>query len=117
MSYLDPTEPWPGHGRPEARAALKDAAKAGWHFRPSSGHIFGTLKCSAIGQAGACTLPVFSTSGPADGSATAKKIRSMLRKCPHKTGADDEPVEEQSLSDAEITQSVVALVTAVDGLD
>src|SRR3546814_3526573 len=41
----------------------------------------------------------------------------MLRKCPHKTGADDEPVEEQSLSDAEITQSVVALVTAVDGLD
>src|SRR3546814_2583740 len=41
----------------------------------------------------------------------------MLRKCPHRTGADDGPVEEQSLSDAEITQSVVALVTAVDGLD
>lgn len=34
----------------------------------------------------ACKVPVFSTSGPEDGSETARAIRDALRKCPHDRG-------------------------------
>jgi hypothetical protein len=116
--YLDPKERWPTHSRPEARAALREAAAAGWHLRKSAGHIFGTIKCPAIGQSGACTMPVYSTSGPADGSETAKAIRKVLRNCPHQTGTPPEEADAvRALTDEEIERQVERLLRAVDGLN
>lgn len=59
---------------------------AGWWFRPSSGHAFGRLRCMPPDQDpdnAACKIPVWSSSGPADGSETARAIRDAVRKCPH----------------------------------
>lgn len=104
------------HGRPLARAALSEAAAAGWHLRKSDGHPFGVIRCPAIGQPGACRVLVHSTSGPADGSETAKAIRKALRSCPHQPGAEPEVDELDSLTDAKIERRVEGLLGAVDGL-
>ncbi len=70
-----------------AAAALEEARANGWWFKPAarSGHAFGRLRCSHPGSRpeNACTVAVYSTSGPADGSETARNIREALRKCPH----------------------------------
>lgn len=116
--WLGPLEPWPRHPRPLARAALRDAAAAGWHLRKSNGHSFGTLKCPAKGTPGACTVVVFSTSGAADGSETAREIRKALRACPHRNDIEHAQQDaEAELSDEVIEARVRRLLEAVDGLD
>lgn len=81
--HLGPIDKWPTHSRPLARAALQEARATGWWFRPSSGHAFGRLRCSAPGEGEACVVPIYSTSGPEDGSETARAIQDAIRKCPH----------------------------------
>ena len=84
--YLAPGDQWPLHSRPLARAALEEARAAGWWFRPSEGHTFGRLRCMPPEQdreKDACKVPVYSTSGPRDGSETARAIRDAVRKCGH----------------------------------
>lgn len=81
MDYLPPAERWPRHPRPMAAAAIEEARAAGWWFKPASGHAFGRLRCKQQGEG--CVVPVYSTSGPADGSDTARVILSAVRKCPH----------------------------------
>lgn len=81
-------ERWPPHPRPLARLALAKAKAAGWVFKPSggSGHIFGSLRCrepQGLDPAEVCKVPVYSTSGPADGSTTARVIENAIRQCPH----------------------------------
>ncbi len=88
MAHLSPADAWPRHQRPQAAAALEEARLAGWWFRPSDGHIFGRLRCRPPAPGGmtdddACKVPIFSTSGPADGSETARVIREAVRKCSH----------------------------------
>lgn len=82
MSYLPPSATWPEHPRPLAREALNEARRAGWWLKQGS-HDFGVLLCGEPGSEERCKIPVFSTSGPADGSETAKNIRRGLKKCPH----------------------------------
>ena len=116
--YLGPDETWPKHSRKLARAALREAADASWHLKKSDGHIFGTIRCPAVDQDAACRKPVYSTSGPADGSETAKKIREALRKCPHQpVDRTDDGDALGSMSDEEIQVRVERLLLAVDGLD
>lgn len=116
--FLGHRETWPTHSRPLAREALRHAQKAGWLFRPSEGHTFGTLKCSEAD--GACRVVVYSTSGAADGSTTAKHIKQTMRRCPHarpgstETDSNDERSETTS---AEMEWQVRRLIEAVDGLD
>lgn len=84
--FLAPRDKWPRHPRPLARAALEEARASGWWFRPSEGHNFGRLRCIPPEQDPghvACAVPIFSTSGPADGSETARAIRDAVRKCGH----------------------------------
>lgn len=85
--YLGPTEAWLRHPRPQARAALEEARDAGWWFEHSEkGHAFGRLRCMPPDRdpdGTACKVMVFSTSGAADGSETARVIRDAVRKCPH----------------------------------
>lgn len=116
VTYLSPNEPWPSHPRPEARAALKEAAAAGWYFRKLSNHAFGMIKCAAMGDPGACSLQVFSTSGPFDGSETAKVIRRKLRACPHQALPDEAEVLPDQ-SDEDLERCVRALLQAAAGLD
>jgi hypothetical protein len=45
----------------------------------------------------ACKVPVYSTSGPEDGSETARAIRDALRKCPHdRNSQGSEPLTPES---------------------
>lgn len=93
----------------------------GWSFRKSSGHTFGTLKCCDLGSPGACKVVVNSTSGPADGSETAKEIRRGLRACPHTQGDAEaadipEPAKNHD-SDEVLTARVERLIVAVRSLD
>lgn len=116
--YLGPRDTWPTHSRPEARDALAEAARAGWSFRKSAGHAFGRIACPAQGTPEACMVVIFSTSGPADGSETAKAIRRGLRKCPHHAEPDAaESAEEEVLSEAAIVRRVEHLLEVVDGLE
>lgn len=114
MTYLDPTEPWPAHSRPEAQKALKEAAGAGWYFTKLSNHAFGRIKCSVTTGADSCSLIVYSTSGPVDGSATAKNIRQALRKCHHHR--EPEAGDEPDLADDELERNVTRLLQAAAGL-
>jgi hypothetical protein len=85
--FLGPTDRWPTHSRPLARAALEEARAAGWYFGPSTrGHSFGRLRCLLPEDdldGDACWVAVFSTSGSADGSDTARVIHDAMRKCRH----------------------------------
>lgn len=72
------------HPRPQAQQALKRARKAGFYLRPSKDHTFGFLGCgckdSSVPE---CRESVLKTSGPKDGSVTARYIDDLVRKCPH----------------------------------
>ncbi|MCC5952047.1 MAG: hypothetical protein JJU45_08115 [Acidimicrobiia bacterium] len=115
--YLGPDEPWPKHSRPEAREALDEASDAGWSFRKSAGHAFGRITCPAKGSPDACIVVVFSTSGPADGSETAKAIRRGLRKCRHAPKSElADAADEERLSDATIIRRVEQLLRVANGL-
>lgn len=93
--YLGPEETWPPHPRPEARAALAKAREAGWWFKPATGHTFGRLRCRRPAEddpnSPSHKVPIFSSSGTADGSATARKILDALRACDHHAAAGGEP--------------------------
>jgi hypothetical protein len=84
--YLAPTDSWPRHPRPAARVALSEARAKGWWLEPVAGHAFGRLRCAPPGgdsPSDACVMLVWSTSGPRDGSDTARHILDGLRKCTH----------------------------------
>ena len=123
MKYLPPTDSWPNHSRPLASAALEDARKAGWWFGPSgrSGHAFGRLRCRPPHldeDDTACWVFVWSTSGSADGSDTARAIRDAIRKCPHKReSVDQQPDAEASsrLASGKLAQ-VAALIESAEAL-
>jgi hypothetical protein len=88
--YIGKEKDWPRHSRAEARGALAEARAQGWVFKSGSGHSFGRLRCHRPEDPrvdDACKVPIYSTSGSADGSATAEVIRAALRKCPHRLGA------------------------------
>lgn len=115
-SFLDSSQEWPSHSRPLAREALRQARKAGWLFRPNEGHTFGTLKCSNTD--GACRLAIYSTSGPADGSMTAKSIKQVLRRCSHQRHDEiDAHTPEPQSTVTEIEWKVRRLLNAIEGLD
>lgn len=100
-----------------AREALRDAARAGWSFRKGSDHSFGRLACCAVGQPGACKTVVYSTSGPADGSATAREIRRALRSCPHQLDQEGPGLELPTMTnDEELEARIERLTEAADGL-
>lgn len=120
--YLSPIQHWPKHPRPQARAALEEARAAGWSFRPSAGHTFGRLRClppERDPESEACKVPLYSTSGSADGSDTARVIRDAVRKCPHDRGpqAENEPSPEVAarLAAGQLAQ-IQALVEAMESL-
>lgn len=113
--YLGAHEPWRRHPRPEAQRSMEEAAAAGWYFRELSGHAFGVLKCAAMGDPGACTVTVYTTSGPFDGSETAKVIRQKLRACPHQERLEV-PDRDLGRSDDELERTVERLVQAATGL-
>lgn len=118
--HLGPGEAWPTHSRPEARDALEEAAAAGWHLRPSTGHTFGRLTCPHLGQPGACIVVVYSTAGPADGSETAKVIRRALRRCPHQpetSAPQHEAAGDRVFNDEQIQRRVERLLEVIVGLD
>src|SRR5205823_1193688 len=67
----------------------------------------------------ACKVPVYSTSGAADGSDSARVIRDAMRRCPHKRspGAEIEHDPEAATGLAAGTLSqVAALLEAAEGL-
>jgi hypothetical protein len=120
--YLGPTDRWPAHSRPQARAALEEARAAGWWFRPSGGHTFGRLRCVPPErdlEQEACVVPVYSTSGTADGSDTARVIRDAVRKCPHErdfgTDGGAHPEGAARLAAGKLAQ-IAGLVEAAEGL-
>ena len=116
MAFKGPSQRWPLHSRPRAREALQAARSAGWYFRECSGHTFGILKCSEAD--GACRVQVWSTSGTADGSDTAKAIRQAIRRCPHDAGAGPSSNVDQvdRRTDLEIEATVNRLIDAADAL-
>ncbi len=111
--WLGARENWTRHPRPLARAALKEAADAGWSFRKLNGHSFGMLRCGDTAEA--CKVVVYSTSGPADGSETAREIRKGLQSCVHRGQPDASP--DDSLAGEEIEARVERLIAAVEALD
>jgi hypothetical protein len=119
--YLGPADSWPGHPRPQARAALEEARQAGWWFKSSAGHGFGRLRCLAPEQDPdnqACKVPIYSTSGSADGSDTARVIRDAVRKCPHgrtTAAAEPDPEAHARLASGKLAQ-IDALIVAAQSL-
>lgn len=89
--WKSPDAVWPDHSRSEARNALTRARQAGWWLKKSSGQakVWGAITCGdpALPKEQRCSTIVMSTSGSADGSATARALDTVLRKCPH-TRAD-----------------------------
>lgn len=114
--WLSPKEPWPSHSRPLARSALSRARGSGWWLRKAgrSGHLWGILTCAdpAIPPEGRCTFSVLSTSGPADGSATAKVIDQHLRNCEHERDHEPETVNRFEAVEVLLQRAAQALVTA-----
>jgi hypothetical protein len=119
--YLRPADPWPRHSRPQAGAALEAARAAGWWFKPSGGHTFGRLRCLPPEHAAgsdACKVPIYSTSGAADGSDTARVIRDALRKCPHDrspVAAEPDPEASGRLASGKLAK-IAALIDAAESL-
>lgn len=119
-SYLMPDEAWPRHPRNEAQRSLERAAAAGWSFRKLTNHAFGRIVCPAIGDPDACSVIVLSTSGPRDGSWTAKVIDDKVKRCRHGQPAEAAPFEDEDLdrtrSDDELERRTTRLLEAAEGL-
>lgn len=86
--WLGPRDTWPEHSRPLARRALKKMRADGWFLKKSSGgaKVWGVVTCadpSLYGPDVRCSTIVLSTSGPADGSETAKSLDALRQKCTH----------------------------------
>ncbi len=113
--WLGPGDSWTKHPRPQARTSLREAALAGWSFRKLTGHSFGMLRCGD--GPGCCRVLVYSTSGPADGSETAREIRKALRSCTHHDAEIAGNIDGDDHADDEIEARVAALVRAIRALD
>ena len=99
-SWLGPGDHWPAHPRPQAQQALKRARKAGFHLRPSKDHTFGFLGCGCKDDpVQECRESVLKTSGPKDGSVTARYIDDLVRKCPHDRVAQEADHSEDPLDE------------------
>lgn len=102
--WLSPHDAWPAHPDKEAQKALRDAKDAGWWFKPSQGHVFGTLTCTEpegmVRQHSdqVCTAKVYSTAGRS--GATANHIRDQIRTCRH--GASEGPATAPLGREAEV---------------
>lgn len=86
--WLGPQDVWPAHSRPLAQRALKKLRADGWCLKKAKGgaKVWGTVTCAdptLYGPEIRCTTFVSSTSGPADGSATAKALETLHQKCTH----------------------------------
>lgn len=86
-SWISPEEKWPNHSRPQARAALQTARKAGWWLKKAEGKAksWGVITCGDpdLPSEQRCRTSVLSTSGSGDGSETAAVINDLVRKCTH----------------------------------
>lgn len=74
---LGPDDQWPDHGKPAWREALGNARSRGWNLEPSSGHIFGTLKCPT----GVCTMKVLRSGIGTE--AVAQQCIKKVESCTH----------------------------------
>ncbi|MBB2945350.1 hypothetical protein FB565_005083 [Actinoplanes lutulentus] len=75
------------HPDPDVRTVLKEAERAGWRLKLSTGgnsHIFGSLMCPGE----QCT-PVWVLSTPS-GSSQAKILRRNMARCPHNDTSDSD---------------------------
>jgi hypothetical protein len=87
-AWLGPRDAWPAHSRPLAQRALKRLRVDGWYLKRAKAGAkgWGTVTCAdptLYGPDMRCTTFVSSTSGPADGSETAKTLEALNQKCPH----------------------------------
>ena len=83
----------PRHTNKEVEAAVADAEKRNWTFRPL-GH-WGRLFCPFADRDG-CQVGVNGT--PKDPEAHARQIRRAIDRCPHrKEGKDDDEGEDADL--------------------
>jgi hypothetical protein len=64
------------HPDKEIRKALTLALQNDWSLQQSSGHRFGTLRCSE-----GCAVAIWSTQR--NTSTHAKRIREAIERCPH----------------------------------
>lgn len=116
--WLGPNEKWPEHSRPLARDAVARAKRSGWWLRPAS-HAFGRLRCAHPEDlpSGACAVTILSTSGPADGSATAREILKVLDACPHRTSERGAPDAEDAARQArQLLAQLQRIASAADRL-
>ena len=81
MDLLSSDASWPRHTNPEWRQTLRVAQDHGWHFRPSDGHIFGTLQCRDAPQGERCQQIIFSSGKATDNVAIS--TRQKIDRCPH----------------------------------
>lgn len=103
-----PSRVWPRHSRPQAQLALEEARRASWYLKKSSGRakVWGVITCQDPDKVTAddrCSTSVMSTSGPEDGSETAKALRGCMRRCTHQRvvpAADAQLAIARSLLDA-----------------
>lgn len=119
--WLSPTDPWDRHSRPLAQRALRDARATGWWLKKSAGRAkaWGVITCGdpALPSRERCSASVLSTSGPADGSATAKAIDAIVRQCPHQRRPSDDAIAKagKCLELAEKCLVVVDALLVADG--
>jgi hypothetical protein len=100
--WKSPNDQWDQHSRPQARAALAAARKAGWWLKKAnaSAKPWGVITCGdpAAPIAERCSTSILSTSGSSDGSETAEYINNFVRSCTHQRTTT---AEADILSDAE----------------
>lgn len=108
--WLGPEDSWPRHGRPLARVAIAEAKRLGWSLRPG-GH-FGRLRCPAR----VCAVSLFSSSGPEDGSETARAVYRVLHPCPHGVPPSGE-VTDAPAAESDARRRLAQLTRIADAAD
>lgn len=119
--WLGPSDEWPTHPDADARKALAEARRSGWWFKPTgrSGHVFGTLTCTAPAGArlgvGNCAHRVYSTAG--NSGETAKVVRQWLNQCPHEPLTDGDRPGPQRAGQGRIDTAHARMNSAAGLLD
>ncbi len=114
--WLGPRDAWPVHSRPLAQRALKELRQAGWFLKKASAGAkgWGVVTCAdptLYGPETRCSSFVSSTSGPPDGSETAKVLDSLRKKCSHDHPSPDPTGEPDETS---VVDQAVALIDGAE---
>lgn len=115
--WLGPQDVWPAHSRPLAQRALKKLRAAGWFLKKANAGAkgWGVVTCAdptLYGLEVRCSTYVLSTSGPADGSETAKALDALREKCTHDhpVPGTTSPGSSGGSGDAEALDEAAALI-------